>query len=337
MLDLLGVVLVPHAPLADADNFTIAVPSSSFSIATWKDAATSWRTEGSVFLPALITLLAAYPALVPLFPAVRQRVWILTTLASSVMTAFALPGVRDYLTMGGVQGVEPRVWAVGVNRFFQAYLTADMLVGGLCYRSQIGFLTGWVHHVHHVLITETTIRSGWAHLFCLAAVMELPTFILGASTLLPALRSNVVFALTFFATRIAFHLVLLYGLGMTPGLRVPAGILVLVFPMHAMWFHGCVAGFVRRHRQRAASSVNAEGVVVQKAPEVGIDGSDKSGAPEAASARVGRPRRRPLARTPRRGRAAAAAAVVVAALEGFVQVRVFPSASPGPTRLLARV
>ncbi|KAF8145054.1 hypothetical protein K438DRAFT_1443407, partial [Mycena galopus ATCC 62051] len=119
-----------------------------------------------------------------------------------------------------------------------------MLVGGLCYRSQIGFLTGWVHHVLYILITdsETTIRSGWAHLFCLTAVMELPTFILGASML----RSNVIFALTFFATCIAFHLVLLYGLATMPGLRVPAGILVLVFPMHAMWFHGCVAGFVRR-------------------------------------------------------------------------------------------
>ncbi|KAF8186545.1 hypothetical protein K438DRAFT_1835785 [Mycena galopus ATCC 62051] len=285
MFDLLGVVPAPHAPLADADNFAIA--ASSFSIATLKDAATSWRTEGTVFLPALITLVAAYPALLPFFPAVRQRAWILTTLASSVMTAFALPCVRDYLTMGGVRGVEARVWSVGVNRFFQAYLTADMLVGGLCYRSQIGLLTGWVHHVLYILITETAIRSGWAHLFCLAAVMELPTFILGASTLLPALRSNVVFALTFFATRIAFHLVLLYGLVATPGLRVPAGILVLVFPMHAMWFRGCVAGFVRRHRQRVASSVNGEGVVVQKAPEVGIDGSDKSG--------VERPKRHPLA------------------------------------------
>ncbi|KAF8145067.1 hypothetical protein K438DRAFT_2100158 [Mycena galopus ATCC 62051] len=74
---------------------------------------------------------------------------------------------------------------------------------------------------------------------------------------------------------------------MTPGLRVPAGILVLVFPMHAMWFPGCVAGFIRRHRQRAASSVNGEGVVVQKAPEVGIGWSDMSG--------VERTKRHPLA------------------------------------------
>ena len=59
---------------------------------------------------------------------------------------------------------------------------------------------------------EVAIRSSWAHLFCLAAVMELPTFILGLSTLVPRLRSNVLFAVTVCATRIAFHLVLLYGL-----------------------------------------------------------------------------------------------------------------------------
>ncbi|KAF8145053.1 hypothetical protein K438DRAFT_1992202 [Mycena galopus ATCC 62051] len=65
--------------------------------------------------------LLPYPALAPFFPAVRQRAEILTTLASNVMTAFALPVMRDYLTMGGVQGVESRVWSVGVNRFFQVH------------------------------------------------------------------------------------------------------------------------------------------------------------------------------------------------------------------------
>ncbi|KAJ7670062.1 hypothetical protein DFH06DRAFT_1372759, partial [Mycena polygramma] len=153
---------------------------------------------------------AAYPALAPHLPTERQRAWVLTTLASAFMTLASLPFVADYFLHGGVAGVQARAGLAGaVNRFFQAYLVADMLLGALCYRAQINFLTGWVHHVVYVGITELAIRRGWAHVFCLCAVMELPTFLLGLSTLLPRLRSNVLFALAFFATRIVFHVVLL--------------------------------------------------------------------------------------------------------------------------------
>ncbi|KAJ7916012.1 hypothetical protein B0H13DRAFT_2323869 [Mycena leptocephala] len=54
-----------------------------------------------------------------------------------------------------------------------AYLTADMLIGALCYRAQIGW---WVHHVVYIGITETAVRKGWAHVFCLCAVMETDVF-----------------------------------------------------------------------------------------------------------------------------------------------------------------
>ncbi|KAJ7778931.1 hypothetical protein B0H16DRAFT_1838010 [Mycena metata] len=65
------------------------------------------------------------------------------------------------------------------------------------------------------------------------------------------LRSNTLFAVTFLATRILLHLVLLVSYARTPATRVPAGMLALVFPLHAMWFAGCVRRFVRRFRTRA--------------------------------------------------------------------------------------
>ncbi|KAJ6482796.1 hypothetical protein C8R45DRAFT_1075834 [Mycena sanguinolenta] len=150
-----------------------------------------------------------------------------------------------------------------------AYLAADMLAGFLPYRSQIGLITAWIHHLVCILITEVAIRAGWAHLFCLAAVM--------VSTLVPRWRSNVLFAVMFGATRIAFHLVLLYGLAMVRELRTPATILAL--------FRGCIAGFVRRRKARVTARNSAgESVVVQKTPtEIGIDGSDKSGSPPRTS------------------------------------------------------
>ncbi|KAJ6463125.1 hypothetical protein C8R47DRAFT_1225248 [Mycena vitilis] len=270
-----------------------------------------------IFLPALLTLCAAYPALAPHFPAERQRAWILTTLASSLMTLSSLPFVADYFSHGGIAGVLARAaLAVAVNRFFQAYLVADMLLGALCYRAQINFLTGWVHHVVYVGITELAVRRGWAHVFCLCAVMELPTFLLGLSTLIPRLRSNALFALAFFATRIVFHVVLMVECALAPvvsssastpslslstptsdlatstfggaisiaphlaengvilgtmeawnrylSARLPALLLALVFPLHAMWFRGCVAGFIRRYRLSHPSSPTASPTLAVK-------------------------------------------------------------------------
>ncbi|KAJ7017632.1 hypothetical protein C8F04DRAFT_1332941 [Mycena alexandri] len=216
-------------------------------------AAAALNITTPVFFPAFLTLCAAYPVFAGAFSTARQRAWILTTIASAIMTLASLPFVHDYALAlragGGVEEVQLRTdAAVAVNRFFQAYLAADMFIGGLYYRAQIGFLTGWVHHAVYLCITEIAIRLAWAHIFCFAACMELPTLLLGLATLLPALRSNALFALTFLATRIVFHIVLMLSYASTPATRVPAGILAMVFPLHAMWFVGCVKGFVKRFK-----------------------------------------------------------------------------------------
>jgi hypothetical protein len=162
----------PLAPLAAL--CTLSSLASLFSLAP-------------IFLPALLVFCALYPLLSRPFPSVRQRAWLLTGVASGLMTCASVPFVLDYagFHFGSIQGereetkgwgvgmVQPRVEAaVAVNRVFQAYLAADMLIGALCYRSQIGFLTGWVHHVVYVGITEIAIWWGWAHVFCLCAVIE---------------------------------------------------------------------------------------------------------------------------------------------------------------------
>ncbi|KAJ7778925.1 hypothetical protein B0H16DRAFT_1838003 [Mycena metata] len=273
--------LIPPSPL----TMSAAAPPV-FSLINLSDFSVSLSTT-PVFLPAFLTLCASYPALSPFFPSPRQRAWILTTIASAVMTLASLPFVRDYALAlcagGGVADVQLRTLAaVAVNRFFQAYLAADMFMGGMYYRDQIGVLTGWVHHAVYLCITEIAIRCAWAHIFCFAACMEptsssryspspppssppsplaqqpltptqLPT-LLGLSTLLPLLRSNTLSALTFLLTRILLHLVLLFSYARTPATRAPALILAGVFPLHAMWFARCVRGFVRRWKVRSAST-----------------------------------------------------------------------------------
>ncbi|KAJ6574606.1 hypothetical protein B0H19DRAFT_1371591 [Mycena capillaripes] len=59
-----------------------------------------------VFLPALVTLYAAYPALAPRFTAERQCAWVLTTVVSAIMTLSSLPFIVDYATRSGIAGVQ---------------------------------------------------------------------------------------------------------------------------------------------------------------------------------------------------------------------------------------
>ena len=86
---------------------------------------------------------------------------------------------------------------------------------------------------------------------------QVPTFCLGFMTMHPAYRNNVVFAVTFFLTRILFHIVL--GVSYffhdnraqaTGGSYVPSLLLASIFPLHAMWFRACIIGFFRRASQR---------------------------------------------------------------------------------------
>jgi len=149
------------------------------------------------------------------------------------------------------------IFSVAATRFFQSYLAIDLVLGAVYYPSQIGLLTGWIHHTVYIMIVELAIRRSWSHIFCLCAAMEVPTFFLGFMTLHPHLRSNVVFAVAFFLTRILFHIVLGVSyffhdnrVQATGGSYVPSLLLATIFPLHAMWFHSCIKGFFRRASRR---------------------------------------------------------------------------------------
>ncbi|TRM68303.1 hypothetical protein BD626DRAFT_565149 [Schizophyllum amplum] len=194
----------------------------------------------------------------PLYTTSKQISWILTTTAGAVMTLSSLPFLYCYAQAGAdVTGVPLLpAFAYVTNRFFQGYLVTDLAIGAVVYRDQVTLSTGWVHHTIYLHIVELAIRRSWMHVFCIAGVMEFPTFLLGLMCLRPRLRNNTVFAVAFFTTRIAFHIALLWSyfvhrdvaLG---GSAVPAMILAAVLPMHALWFYGCLRGFVRRARTPA--------------------------------------------------------------------------------------
>jgi len=212
-----------------------------------------------IFVPSFFLFCAIYHLLAPLYSTPKQLSWILTTVVSATMTLVSIPFVWDYVSSGGdVKSVRTlSSLSYATTRMFQAYLVSDLLMGAIYYRSQVALVTGWIHHILYVFIVQICIKRAWTQIFCLCALMELPTFLLAISSLYPRLRSNIAFAVTFFVTRILLHLIwcISYLIPVnrkhtTGGSILPSVLLAGVFPMHALWFQGCVKGFIKRHNER---------------------------------------------------------------------------------------
>jgi hypothetical protein len=108
-------------------------------------------------------------------------------------------GPKSYLS--NLHSIHPSIHCIyyicaeSLTHFFhlQAYLTADLAVGFLFYRAQVGFLTGWVHHVVYIGIVEVAVRGGWARVFCLAGVMEVCSRVHPVASFLAILPRSVSF------------------------------------------------------------------------------------------------------------------------------------------------
>lgn len=228
--------------------------------------ATDHLFHSTAFQSALVVLTLVFYLASPHFPTTKQRSWILTTTSSAVMSISSLPLAYDYFSSyGDITRIhQSSMWTYCACRFFQAYLIADIVLGLLHYRSRVNWLTGWVHHSVYVFIVEYAIRMNWSHIFCLCAIMEIPTFVLAIATLYPHLRSDVLFATTFFLTRIVLHVRLglsffLHRARVTDGSMGPGIIMACIFPLHAFWFSGCVKGFVKRSQQGKKKKRVADG------------------------------------------------------------------------------
>ncbi|ORY88299.1 hypothetical protein BCR35DRAFT_301829 [Leucosporidium creatinivorum] len=214
---------------------------------------------------------------------VKMRSWILTGTAALIMTLGSIPFTWDLLKSGlDVAKVQQRSYvSQGLVAFFMAYLNLDLLIGCLHYRSQVSILTGWVHHSGYSILLWVLLRRGLSHVFAGAAIMELPTFVLALSMLVPATRNDMVFTVLFFVTRILYHSVLLtvyyssYGRTNGSGLVelasepvstwIPAIGLTLAAPLHVSWFTSSTKGMLRRRRAARLATSPLE-ALPKKAP-----------------------------------------------------------------------
>ncbi|CAO3569118.1 unnamed protein product [Mortierella alpina] len=86
--------------------------------------------------------------------------------------------------------------------YFGSYLLMDLVCGWLYYREKVKLLTGWFHHTLYVGLCYKALHLHHAHLLACHMVMEFPTLFLGLGQIYKPFRSDILFAVTFFLSRI---------------------------------------------------------------------------------------------------------------------------------------
>ncbi|WWD16108.1 hypothetical protein CI109_100533 [Kwoniella shandongensis] len=266
-----------------------------------------------ISIPIFLFLGTAYGIFAPRFKTERQRAYVQAVITSGSMTLISIPYVYIYLRYG-VESlfVESQIgWKKDLARFgvmfFGTYLfceckpnklhtsneditnddsliTADLAIGYVKYPSQVGLLTGWIHHiVYFALMYYLLNNPRQTPAILLGWFEELPTFDLAISNLFPHVRNDLRFLVTFFILRLVFHTRVLVD-WFLPSSRammgyayVPCIAAVLAWILHALWFHSAVKGYLKRRRSasRITRSTTTPSSMDQKTEDPIVDAVSK--------------------------------------------------------------
>lgn len=135
--------------------------------------------------------------------------------------------------------------------FFMAANMMDLLLGFAFYPKFMDPLSTTFHHIFYFFFVLTLIQVGYSCGFCLTYFMEVPTFVLSVGSMFPEYRSDVLFGVSFFVTRILFLIVLL-GFIYTEKIYPLFVVSTCVLGMHIYWFSKWIKSYSKRMKIKEA-------------------------------------------------------------------------------------
>lgn len=195
----------------------------------------------------------------------RQQSWILTCAGSLIMTAIGCVQVFVWIWVHNMSFENlPRSMLVmgdAGSQFFMSYLICDLVIGAIYYRSSIGLLTGWIHHIAYIALLAHLSARNLSPIFHLFSVLEFPTLVLSLGNLDKRNRHDILFGTSYFFTRLVFHGFLIFQMAVAHFTSVPqlshAYIYpLLVLPVHVHWMRGWVVQQMRLSRLERSGSTD---------------------------------------------------------------------------------
>ncbi|TFJ82174.1 hypothetical protein NSK_006503 [Nannochloropsis salina CCMP1776] len=170
----------------------------------------------------------------------KRLAWLLSAFSSFITASLSMSALYQLFAQSWV--IENVLFADDrlsrfTATFFIAFLILDLALGMRYYPSQIHLLSGWVHHCFYLGVLAWALHSHFSLGFCLFLPLEIPTFILAVGSIYPQRRSDWLFGMTFFITRICYHLWLFVLVREIKDPRLPVWVVIAVtFCLHIYWF-----------------------------------------------------------------------------------------------------
>lgn len=135
--------------------------------------------------------------------------------------------------------------------YFTAYLIMDIYIGSQDYATSMKSLSGYFHHTVYTIINMLSLNIGMFPMYLLHMLSELPTFLLSIGSFDSTLRDDNLFGLTFFITRIVYHIILTW---MFRDNTVILSLSLATLGMHIYWFSGWIKKYFLAQKEDTLQS-----------------------------------------------------------------------------------
>ena len=187
----------------------------------------------------------------------RGTSWIITCLSSFLLSVCGSMQVIKFVM--GLEGFEQEVIysdnfldRICVTFFLWVNLM-DLILGFFYYPSQLNILTSYAHHIFYILWILGLMAHRTTHGFQYCFFEEIPTFLVAIGNLSPALRSDLLFGLSFFWIRIVYHIYLCYRLMKCMWNSWAWVVSSSVTIMHFFWMYKWLGSMRRRSARKEGS------------------------------------------------------------------------------------
>ncbi|KAI8373376.1 hypothetical protein EDC96DRAFT_36965 [Choanephora cucurbitarum] len=172
----------------------------------------------------------------------KQTSWILTLISSLICTVVSIPFVIQFFCADlnmQLLSTDSQFHTAFVC-FFITYLILDLVLGCIYYRKRITLMTGWIHHLFYIVLLTCFMRLQISSLFTVSSILELPTLILAAGSMVHEWRSDLLFGTTFFVLRLVAHAWMMVNLKRYHRIEFMWIIALVIYPLHIYWFYGII-------------------------------------------------------------------------------------------------
>ena len=174
--------------------------------------------------------------------------WVLSLISSGILSIYSLNHVYKYISYP--LEYTYYYWSIETDLmiwFYILYMILDLGIGFIFYRNEMDLMTGWLHHIYYIMFFVHVLRKDIAFMTNLIFLEEIPTLIMSIGKVIPYLRNDLLFGLSFLFTRIVYHSYLIYKVlkcNICYYLSVP---LLIALGMHFYWFYKWCNNYIYKY------------------------------------------------------------------------------------------